>query len=461
MAGNAKKFNLKDLLNERSKEAAVQQPEEDQTIIVEGEQTTADIYDLIPSKENFYSVEDVQDLKESMELVGILQPLLVSEPENGKRNIFAGHRRRLAALQLVEEGKERFRYVPIIVKQKKNAILDKLALIMANRFREKSDWEKMTEAVETERLVLELKEQMDIPGRTRDLLAEIINTSSAQLGRYKAIYNNLIPELMAEFKENRINVSVAYEASGLPEDYQKQAAEIFRENEVLSLPDIKKLKKKLKKAEEDARPIPGQMEFGQLQQEQQESQMAAGSTGEGEESSPAAVKEGTEEAQEDFDPAPATITSLCYSCTHYEECHEKKSTVTDCNNYINREEAYKSDEQRYNEEQDAIDRETQRKLREQAQEAKMQQLPSDGEEKQHDIRLAASKYDEITSGKLTFLLLKKDGYKVGEEFDLPEYAEGKETGRKIDIEITYVWEDWTGLDDDYCIIGFNVTAFDA
>ncbi len=457
MAGNAKKFNLKDLLNERSKEAAVQQPEEDQTIIVEGEQTTADIYDLIPSKENFYSVEDVQDLKESMELVGILQPLLVSEPENGKRNIFAGHRRRLAALQLVEEGKERFRYVPIIVKQKKNAILDKLALIMANRFREKSDWEKMTEAVETERLVLELKEQMDIPGRTRDLLAEIINTSSAQLGRYKAIYNNLIPELMAEFKENRINVSVAYEASGLPEDYQKQAAEIFRENEVLSLPDIKKLKK----AEEDARPIPGQMEFGQLQQEQQESQMAAGSTGEGEESSPAAVKEGTEEAQEDFDPAPATITSLCYSCTHYEECHEKKSTVTDCNNYINREEAYKSDEQRYNEEQDAIDRETQRKLREQAQEAKMQQLPSDGEEKQHDIRLAASKYDEITSGKLTFLLLKKDGYKVGEEFDLPEYAEGKETGRKIDIEITYVWEDWTGLDDDYCIIGFNVTAFDA
>ena len=41
MAGNAKKFNLKDLLNERSKEAAVQQPEEDQTIIVEGEQTTA------------------------------------------------------------------------------------------------------------------------------------------------------------------------------------------------------------------------------------------------------------------------------------------------------------------------------------------------------------------------------------------------------------------------------------
>ena len=459
MANAGKKFNLTELLNQRSKEVAepMQQGQQSEAVTSqEGVSGTADIYDLIPSKGNFYSVEDVQDLKQSIELLGVLQPLLVTDKEeDGKCRIIAGHRRRLAVMQLVEEGKERFRYVPILIKPTQNAILDKLALIMANRFREKTDWEKMTEALETEDLVLKLKETTNIPGRTRDLLAEILETSPAQVGRYKAIYNNLIPELMAEFKANNIVVSVIYEASGLPEEYQKQAAEIFRENEVLTLPDIKQLKKNYDAAQQ----IPGQMDIDQLQQEEQpepnvhEIENHAGN----EENQ----TEQTTEPEEDFDPQPDTVTSLCYGCTHYEDCHEKKATVTSCNNYVNRREANKTAEERYNEEQAAIDRETKRKLQEMQQEEKMQHLPSDEQKKQRDIRLSRSQYEEITTGRLTFLLLKKDGFKVGEELELPEYAEGQPTGRKADLEIIYVMDDRTGLDDNYCIIGFNVTAFDA
>ena len=458
MANAGKKFNLTELLNQRSKEVAepMQQGQQSEAVTSqEGVSGTADIYDLIPSKGNFYSVEDVQDLKQSIELLGVLQPLLVTDKEeDGKRRIIAGHRRRLAVMQLVEEGKERFRYVPILIKPTQNAILDKLALIMANRFREKTDWEKMTEALETEDLVLKLKETTNIPGRTRDLLAEILETSPAQVGRYKAIYNNLIPELMAEFKANNIVVSVIYEASGLPEEYQKQAAEIFRENEVLTLPDIKQLKKHYDAAQQ----IPGQMDIIQVQQEEQpepnvhEIENHAGN----EESQ----TEQTTEPEEDFDPQPDTVTSLCYGCTHYEDCHEKKATVTSCNNYVNRREANKTAEERYNEEQAAIDRETKRKLQEMQQEEKMQHLPSDEQKKQRDIRLSRSQYEEITTGRLTFLLLKKDGFKVGEELELPEYAEGQPTGRKADLEIIYVMDDRTGLDDNYCIIGFNVTAYD-
>lgn len=458
MANAGKKFNLTELLNQRSKEVAepMQQGQQSEAVTSqEGVSGTADIYDLIPSKGNFYSVEDVQDLKQSIELLGVLQPLLVTDKEDGKRRIIAGHRRRLAVMQLVEEGKERFRYVPILVKPTQNAILDKLALIMANRFREKTDWEKMTEALETEDLVLKLKETTNIPGRTRDLLAEILETSPAQVGRYKAIYNNLIPELMAEFKANNIVVSVIYEASGLPEEYQKQAAEIFRENEVLTLPDIKQLKKHYDAAQQ----IPGQMDIDQLQQgEQPEPNVHEIENHAGNEEN---QTEQTTEPEEDFDPQPDTVTSLCYGCTHYEDCHEKKATVTSCNNYVNRREANKTAEERYNEEQAAIDRETKRKLQEMQQKEKMQHLPSDEQKKQRDIRLSRSQYEEITTGRLTFLLLKKDGFKVGEELELPEYAEGQPTGRKADLETIYVMDDRTGLDDNYCIIGFNVTAFDA
>ena len=457
MAGSSKKFNLTELLNQRSKEIAQQETAAEKGTTTDGVSTTADIDDLIPSKDNFYSVEDVQNLKQSIELLGILQPLLVTK-ENDKWRIIAGHRRRIAIMQLVDEGKERFRNVPIMVKQTKNAILDRLALIMTNRFREKTDWEKMTESIETEKLVQELKEQMDIPGRTRDLLAEIIETSPAQLGRYKAIYNNLTAELMEEFKAGKIGVSVIYEISQLEKEWQLQSLEVFRENGTLALPDVKEIKRQ----QEAAAQIPGQMGLDDItgQQDTQEAAQTEENvegeeiTGEDEET----AAEGAEEATEGeyVDPQPESIVSLCYSCTNYETCHDKKATVTSCNAYGNRKEAYKTDEQRYNEEQAKIDAETRKKLREQREE-NMQQEP---EEKQHEeIRLSPSRYEEITSEALTFLLLKKDGFKVGEELSLPEYKDGQQTGRTLEIMISYVLEDWTGLDDDYCIIGFHIMSY--
>lgn len=466
MAGAAKKFNLTELLNQRSKEAGEQQKTEQQQAAgaevvtsEEGVSSTADIYDLIPSKGNFYSVEDVQDLKQSIELLGVLQPLLVTdEEEDGKRRIIAGHRRRLAVMQLVDEGKERFRRVPILIKPKKNAIIDRLALIMANRFREKTDWERMTEALETEKLVLELKGSMNIPGRTRDLLAEIIETSPAQLGRYKAIYNNIIPELMAEFKANRIVVSVIYEASGLPEDYQKQAAEVFRENEVLTLSDIKQLKKNWEASQQ----IPGQMDINQLQ-EQPEEQQAQESTTDGEtddqqeETAAEGAGEATEQQPEYVDPQPESMTSLCYSCTHYEECHDKTATVTNCNAYENRREAQKTDEERYNEEQAAIDRETQKKLREMQQEEKMQHLPSD-ERKEKTIRVSPEKMKAVAIDHTRpYMILKNDDYREGDTVKLIEFAEGRATGNTADMKIICMDDDTTSsaLEEGYCVIALQ------
>lgn len=474
MAGAAKKFNLTELLNQRSKEAGEQQKTEQQQAAAgaevvtseEGVSSTADIYDLIPSKGNFYSVEDVQDLKQSIELLGVLQPLLVTdEEEDGKRRIIAGHRRRLAVMQLVDEGKERFRRVPILIKPKKNAILDRLALIMANRFREKTDWERMTEALETEKLVLELKESMNIPGRTRDLLAEIIETSPAQVGRYKAIYNNIIPELMAEFKANRIVVSVIYEVSGLPEDYQKQAAEVFRENGVLTLSDIKQLKKNWEASQQ----IPGQMDISQMEEKQEAAgagESTAGNETDQQQEETATegageATEGTEDTagqqSEYIDPQPEQITSLCYSCTHYEDCHDKTATVTKCNAYENRREAQKTDEERYNEEQAAIDRETQKKLREMQQEEKMQHLPSD-DRKEKTIRVSPDKMKAVAIDYTRpYMILKNDDYREGDTVKLIEFAEGRATGNTADMKIICMDDDTTSsaLEEGYCVIALQ------
>ena len=254
------KFDLHQLLNERSKAAAVEREREPRT--ADGmEQLTLDVYDLIPSQENFYSTQYINDLKQSIAIVGVLQPLLV-ERDGDKFRIVAGHRRRLACMALVEDGLEQFRRVPCVTRAVEEegtvkTILDRLALIFANGFREKSDWEKMEETLRTEALIAELRKEVDLEGRTRKILAEFTGITEAQIGRYKSIKNNLCPELMQAFKAKRLGVSTAYELSGLSVDYQNRAADTLEEVGVLSINDAKALKQE----EEAGKPLEGQMEF--------------------------------------------------------------------------------------------------------------------------------------------------------------------------------------------------------
>lgn len=447
MAG---KFNLTELLNQRSKEKETEQetgkPEEKMEI------EYVDVYDLIPSKENFYHVDE--RLKKNIEIMGLLQPILVKKPVGGKYEVIAGHRRRLALIALVEEGKEQFRQAPCVFKQE--SAVDRLALIMANGFRDKTDWEKMVETVETERLVLELKKENKIKGNTREMLSEVTGVTEAQLGRYKAIYKNLTPELLEAFKNDDIIISVAVELCGLPEEWQEKAAEKVREGEKISLADAKQLKRQ----EEESRQVPGQMELDTCMNPPEEGEP------EGQQEEPEGQQDKTEEGQQEeyIDPQPEEITSLCYSCTNYETCHEKKATVRECNAYKNRREAQKTTEERYSEEQDKIDRQTAKKLREMDQEEKMNTLPSDRTEtgeKVHEIKLAAMYYEDVKSGKKTFELRKNDRkYREGDKLHMLEFKDGRHTGRTISADIVYMLEDYTGLTEGYCILGIKVTKAD-
>lgn len=255
------KFDLHQLLSERSKAAAVEREKE--PCPADGmEQLTLDVYDLIPSQENFYSTQYINDLKQSIAIVGLLQPLLVKR-DGDKYRVTAGHRRRLACIALVEDGLEQFRRVPCVIQTGETpegaaeTILDRLALIFANGFREKSDWEKMEESLQTEALITELRKEVSLEGRTRRILSEFTGITEAQLGRYKTIKNNLCPRLMQAFKGKRLGVSTACELSGLSLDYQEKAADQLEEMGVLSINDAKALKQE----EEAKKPLEGQMEL--------------------------------------------------------------------------------------------------------------------------------------------------------------------------------------------------------
>lgn len=229
----------------------------------QGEEIYRDPYELVPSNNNFYSPQVINELAESILQFGQLQPAVIDN-RDGKDYVIAGHTRRLAMIKLIEEGHEEFRkmkcqYLPRKEIEDKFGEDTDLAIelieMQTNLYREKTDWEKMQEVIRTEEIVKEMKAS----GRIRDNVQKILRVSGGQQGRYHAIHTSLCEQLMSEFKENRIRGTVAYELSKLSPEFQKLACELYQKDGTLSLEDAKKLL-----AQENAeKNIPGQMSIEQ------------------------------------------------------------------------------------------------------------------------------------------------------------------------------------------------------
>lgn len=265
-----KKFSVRDMLGKQS----LPERREEQTIVYR------DPRDLVPTQENFYNTKNIDKLKASIKITGyLMQPILI-ENINGKDQVLAGHRRRLCCISLIEEGDSRFEKVPCmyaaeikisededLTPEQKEAItpfLRQFKIIQANNYRDKNDWERMQEALEMEKIVKSLKEKVGIDGTVRENLKELLGVSNAQFGRYKNISNHLSEELMEEFQDGGINISVADAAASLESDLQKQAYEIFLKNKILTLPDIQLLKDQQALNAD----IPGQMTIEQATRQQ-------------------------------------------------------------------------------------------------------------------------------------------------------------------------------------------------
>lgn len=262
-------FNLADMVNKRPKQ--VQQENTSDTVY-------RDVFELVPSKENFYGTDPdrLRGLKNSIQLFGVMQDVLI-EDVNGEDHIISGHCRTMCCRMLVEEGHEEFRkinckYTTVKDDTRKmlledgeennetTQLLEKLAVIQANRFREKTDWEKMKEALETEEVIKGLRELTELKGKTRDMVRETIGVSGTQMERYHAVQKRLSAEWMAEFEAEKINITVARELADLDEKYQKQAMEHYMEHDIITQAEVRAFKK----LQEDNRDIPGQFTLAQV-----------------------------------------------------------------------------------------------------------------------------------------------------------------------------------------------------
>lgn len=442
-------WNVMEQLNKNAQKAAVG----DETPKARFRTKDINIKKLYSNDKNFYSVTDIEPLAQKILLVGLIENLeVVHDPcDRGEYRITAGERRWRALKLLVEKGYTDFEMVTCQIQTPASADEEMLRLIIANDYRNKT----VADILEEEKQLKDILQRMRQEGRTikgykldsgrlRDVIAKMLQMPATKIAQIESINKHLIPEFAEELKEGRLTFSAAYEISGMNEEAQAEMLERYQENG-LTFKEVKEIKKQ-QEEKAASEQIEGQMTLddeGQLADDDEDIEEAEDD-------------EDDQDEEEWEDAHPESITSLCYSCQRYSECNVKTGTCQSCDQYVNKAEAEKTEEERYNEEQDAIDRETAKKLREKADEEKMQQLPSQQEKKVHDVKLGTTFFDDVKTGRKTFELRKNDrGYKEGDTIVLHEYKDGTTTGRTITKKIVYMLEDFTGLEDGYCILGLG------
>ncbi|MCM0760489.1 ParB N-terminal domain-containing protein [Sporomusa sphaeroides DSM 2875] len=189
--------------------------------------TEINIDDLIPSEDNFYSLSDIDGLKENIEEFGIQQNLTVMKRPDKKYEIIAGHRRREACRLLVQEGKKKFRWLPCRILPPVSETVKNILLITMNSETRKKTSAEITEEIERLKILYAnyRKENPQFKGRVREIIAKDMGMSVATVGRHEEINKNLIPEIKDAYKADEVNFTTAVELSRLSAADQKAVYE--------------------------------------------------------------------------------------------------------------------------------------------------------------------------------------------------------------------------------------------
>ena len=391
-------WSVMDVLNKNSKAAVEDKPK------ARFRTRDISIKKMYSNDKNFYSMNDIEKLAQLILAVGMMENMTVTyEPcERGEYRIIAGERRWRALTILTEKGYEDFEIATCQILTPAEEHEEIVQVIAANAYRTKTLIDILQEEKQLKESLQYMKEngltlqgyKLD-SGRLRDVIAEIMKMSVAKIGQIEGINNSLIPEFTEELKEGRLTFSAAYELSGMQEADQNEMLKRHKEHG-LTLKEVKEAKQKAGEEKKNDQ-LPGKMEYPKDYEE---------------------TEEGWEQA--------------------------------------NKVETEKTPEQRYDEEQAAIDKETARRLREKEQEEKMNNLPSDREEQKY-IRLSEDAFQDVVAGFRPYLILKNDKFKEGMLVKALEFKNGRATGREMTLEIICMDDDNTSsaLEEGFCVIGFR------
>lgn len=200
----AKKFNLAELMGEAVSKSDTGEMRVEQIPLTEIEE----------NENNSYAQNGIDDLAESIKVIGLQQPLVVRRKAEGGYLLLAGHRRRNALALL-----DRKTAPCIVLDADLDPSIQTLILHWTNTMARGGGGltaeytGQAAKEIEAALKDLQARGVVELPGKLRQYVAEVLKTSESQIARAKAIDKGLIEEWASELKRNRLNESTAYELS--------------------------------------------------------------------------------------------------------------------------------------------------------------------------------------------------------------------------------------------------------
>lgn len=171
---------------------------------------------------NFYDLPKLEELADSISIIGLQEPVVVRPVEDGRYRIISGHRRTAALRILIDRGEHDDKVMCIVERQQESEALTQLKLIMGNsENRVLTSAEQARQVEETQQLIYQLKEEgFDFPGRVRDYVSDICKISTGKIARLKVIRDGLAAEFVPSYESGELSESTAYELSRMSQDEQ-------------------------------------------------------------------------------------------------------------------------------------------------------------------------------------------------------------------------------------------------
>ena len=458
---------------------------------------------------NFYKTDKgIEELAGEILMEGLLQPLvLVYEPcDQGAYKIIAGERRWKALQKLVADGHEEFAVATCKVEASMDPDEEQISIIIANSYRDKSLNDTIEEYTRLKESLQKIKTSgrkikgYDLTtGRLRNIVADMMQKSPTNIANLEAINNHLIPEVREVIRQDQLTISAAYELSKMSEQQQAEVYKQYQKTGSVSYKEVKAAAVKAEPSDEDILAFCKATDLdmvmgieGRFEDEcWQLAKTYAGRSG-GDlsfECDPKGLKindskritwisfinrakallqsEPVSESDTEgyTDPEPEKITSLCYSCDRYEDCTARNSVCTSCNTYVDRREARKTEQQKYDEAQEKIDRETKKKLAE-IEKEKQKPEPAAGGQKEKElqdlryIRVTVDEFNRIEAGKQHVVIEKrteKNRARIGQEIVVQAFSNGFFTGLSKNMVVSWFTNDTdsSALQEGYQILDLS------
>lgn len=239
-----KKFNLAELMGEAVSKSNTGEMRVEQIPLAEIEE----------NENNSYAQNGIDELAESIKVIGLQQPLVVRRKTEGGYLLLAGHRRRNALALLAREA------APCIVLDADlDPSLQVLILHWTNTMARGGGGltaeytGQAAKEIEAALKDLQARGVVELPGKLRSYVAEVLKTSESQIARAKALDNGLAKAWQGDFKCHRINDSTAYELSQCDTDLQRELHGAYKDRSFLL--DAKKVRAHRKAAETTFAPL--------------------------------------------------------------------------------------------------------------------------------------------------------------------------------------------------------------